>query len=221
MKTKKNQLSKISLLLLMLVFISKIAVSQTETTTKQNTPSSDTKNPEKNKKSTGFMAYGGVTFNQMSMVAPFESTTYPGWSLGLAYKRGRFFYWQIGARYNNATYEVNTTGIPASTNNLVTVTDIDIPINVGINLLSITEKFLGLRIYVGAVPAFLTSVGTSEYPQFTKANANSFNFYGQGGVGVDVLFLSIDAGYNWGTTDVFKDIPGKPGQAFVNLGFRF
>ena len=150
----------------------------------------------------------------------YTSMSTGGWALGLAYRKGNFFYWQVGGRYNNAIYKINVPGETATANNSVSVTDIDIPINVGINLLSVT-KVLGLRVFVGAVPAFLISVGTSDYPEFTKTNANGFNMYGQGGIGVDVLFLSIDAGYNYGFTDVFKNTDSKPGQVFVNLGFRF
>jgi hypothetical protein len=33
---------------------------------------------------------------------------------------------------------------------------------------------------------------------------NDFNFYGQAGVGIDILALFIETGYNYGFTDVFK-----------------
>lgn len=225
---KKTQLSKISFLFLMIVFISKMAVSQVDTTasvkvdsaTKMTEPTTTAE--KKKKKSSGFTAYGAATFNQMNMSAnSYTSTTTPGWALGLSFRKGNFFYWQVGARYNNAIYEINVPGQAVTTNNTVSVTDIDIPINVGINLLSITERFLGLRVFVGAVPAFLINVGSSDYNNFTKSNANSFTAYGQGGVGIDILFLSIDAGYNYGFNDVFTNTASKPGQVFVNLGFRF
>ena len=222
MNRKKNQLSKIPLLFLVVVFTSKIAVSQTDTTIKQNVQSSDTiKNEPKKKKSSGFIAYGSATFNQLSMSTQYESNSNVGWALGVAYRRGRFFYWQIGARYNNAIYDVKNSVAQPGTSNTITVKDIDIPINIGLNLLSVTGKILGLRVYVGAVPAFLISAVDNNSTNFTKTNANSFIFYGQGGIGVDVLFLSIDAGYNYGFTDVSKTTGSKPGQAFVNLGFRF
>jgi hypothetical protein len=215
MKTTHINLNKTSLLFLMLVFVSKIAVAQIDTTAAAKSDSSTTK--KEKKKSSGFIAYGGVTFNQLSTSTQYESNSNVGWALGVAYRRGRFFYWQVGARYNNAIYNVKNSG---GVSNKVTVSDIDIPLNVGLNLLSVTGKILGLRIYAGAVPAFLTSV-SSDNTTFTKSNTNSFTFYGQGGIGVDVLFLSIDAGYNFGTSDVFKNFESKPGQVFVNLGFRF
>jgi len=222
MKTKHINLGKTSLVFLMLVFVSKIAVSQIDTTAAAKPDTTAPK--EEKKKSSGFIAYGGVTFNQMNMSsqAQYESNSKTGWALGIAYRRGKFFYWQVGARFNNAIYGVKDTSVTQiGSGNSLTVTDIDIPINVGLNLLSVTGKLLGLRVYLGAVPAFVTGVSNDNNSTLNKNNSNGFNFYGQGGIGVDVLFLSIDAGYNYGFSDVFTNIESKPGQIFVNLGFRF
>lgn len=242
MKTKKfTQFSKVSLLIFIMVFISNIVVSQTDTTSvatqdttnaakteKADSQKSDESNKEKKeekkKKSGVFMAYAGASFNHLSTSSTYESVIAPGWALGAAYKHGRFFYWQVGARYNNAVYEVNLADKTADStiqDNLFSVKDIDIPITAGLNLLYFTGKTLGLRVYVSAVPAFVVGVGNSDYSNFTKDDVNSFNFYGQGGLGFDVLFLSIDAGYNFGFTDVFQNDQSTPGQVYVNLGFRF
>ena len=219
MKIKNPPIVKISLLFFLLIFFSKITIAQVDSTVKADT----IKPEEPKKKSSGFIFYGGVTFNSMNTAPQYETNSNVGWALGVAYRRGKFFYWQVGARYNNAIYGVrDTAGSTLSESNSITVKDIDIPINVGLNLLSVTGKILGLRVYLGAVPAFLIGVNNNtNSSNLTKANTNSFNFYGQAGVGVDVLFLSIDAGYNAGFTDVFKNTESKPGQVFVNLGFRF
>lgn len=237
MKMKKIiQLNKTVFLVLVMVFISNIAVSQTDTSAAGNqdataaaksdqksTESNKEKKKEKRKKSGVFMAYGGVTFNQLSTTSTYESVIAPGWALGASYKHGRFFYWQVGGRYNNAVYELSLPGQATDSikDNLFSVKDIDIPLTAGLNLLYFTGKALGLRIYVSAVPSFVLGVGESDYSNFSKDNVNNFNFYGQGGLGVDVLFLSIDAGYNYGFTDVFQNEQSKPGQVYVNLGFRF
>lgn len=238
MKAKKiTQFCKLSLLLLVMVFISNIAVSQTDTTaivtqdttatvkaeTTKDQESSDEKEKKEKKKRSEIIAYLSATFNQLSTSSTYESVIAPGWALGAAYKHGRFFYWQVGARYNNAVYELNLAGqtVDSIQDNLFSVKDIDIPVTAGLNLLYFTGRALGLRIYVSAVPAFVVGVGNSDYTNFTKDDVNSFNFYGQGGLGFDFLFLSIDAGYNYGFTDVFQNEQSTPGQVFVNLGFRF
>ena len=78
-----------------------------------------------------------------------------------------------------------------------------------------------MRLFISAVPSFVLDVGNNDYPDFTKSDVNDATIYGQAGLGVDVLFLSIDLGYNYGFNDVFKNQKSRPGQAFVNLGFRF
>ena len=91
MKTKKiTQFSKLSLLALVLVFVSNIAISQTDTTnvaTQDTTKVANTekadgqksgesnkeKKDEKKKKIGVFMAYASVTFNQLNTSSTYES----------------------------------------------------------------------------------------------------------------------------------------------------
>ena len=87
--------------------------------------------------------------------------------------------------------------------------------------MSITSRIVGLRVFVSAVPTFALGVGSNDI-NITKDNINSFMMYGQGGIGVDAAFLFLEAGLNYGFTDLFKnDIQSKPYQIFLNLGFRF
>lgn len=232
-----TQISKISLFVVIFLFIANFAISQTDTTavatqdttvavkqeTSETPKSDDSKKDKKKKKTSVFTAYASATFNQLYTSSSYESYIAPGWALGAAYKHGRFFYWQVGARYNNAVYEINLVDSDtlSISDNTFGVRDIDIPVTVGLNLLYFTGRTIGLRIYLSAVPAFLISAGSSSYPEFSKDNINSFNFYGQGGLGLDVLFLSIDTGYNYGFSDVFQNQQSTPGQIYVNLGFRF
>jgi len=101
------------------------------------------------------------------------------------------------------------------------VSDIDIPVTAGINLLSATNRVLSLRLFVSAVPAFTMKVGDNTYG-ISKDNVNSFVLYGQGGLGVNVAFLVLEVGYNYGFNELLTDYTdSKPGQVFINLGFRF
>ncbi len=101
------------------------------------------------------------------------------------------------------------------------VRQIDVPITGGINFLSITSRIVGIRVYVSAVPSFALGVGSNDLG-ITKDDLNSFILYGQGGVGIDVAFIFVEAGFNYGFTNLFKtDFQSNPYQLFVNLGFRF
>jgi hypothetical protein len=70
------------------------------------------------------------------------------------------------------------------------------------------------------VPAFNIGVGSNDLG-IEKGDLNSFILYGQGGLGVSVAFLTLDVGYNYGFQDLIKSMDSRPGQLFVNLGFRF
>ena len=169
-----------------------------------------------------FIAYAGINFNRLKLPeGDFEATTELGYHFGASYKRGKFFYWQIGARFNGAKYGVRIMDETLDTAYTLTISDIDIPITGGINFLSVTNRILALRVFVSAVPAFTLSVGDNDF-EIGKDDINSFMFYAQGGIGVNVAFFLLEAGYNYGFDNLFEDdTASKPGQIFINLGFRF
>jgi hypothetical protein len=168
------------------------------------------------KKKDEFKVLLGVTINSMASIDQYDSSSGVGYIIGGKYKRGRFFYWELGARYNAAIYPL----IDGSTEDDLKINSIDIPINVGINLLSVTSRLVGLRLYLGAVPTFTTKVPDNKL-NITKDDINSFRMYGQAGVGVDITFFFLETGINYGFTDVLAKVNSNHTQLFVNLGFRF
>ena len=84
-------------------------------TTFMNSPLSNNLNQESNqgetktkKKRNDFKIYGAVNFNNLNIGSEYyEPTTAIGWMLGGAYKSGKFFYWELGARYNRAVYDLH------------------------------------------------------------------------------------------------------------------
>ena len=217
---------------LVVIFTSvfKLASAQVDTlqaakpdTTIQEKGKEEKKDKKESKRKDEFIPYVGVNFNTLGVSEnEFESNTGIGWHLGFDYKRGKFFYWQVGVRYNNAVYKLKEIDINTDTADFVhvAVRGIDVPITGGINFLSAVNRIVALRLFVSAVPAFALSVGDNDL-DITKDDINSFNMYGQAGLGVNVAFLVIEAGYNFGFQDLLKDVDSKPGQVFINLGFRF
>ena len=189
-------------------------------TIKQETPTKKTK-----KKKDSFKVFAGASLSSLN-VAPekYESNAQTGYLLGFSYKSGRFFYYEIGAQYNHAIYQaINLTNysILSGTSSTFNVNAIDFPIKLGLNLTSFADRLIGIRIFAGVVPAFTLNVGDNDMG-FTKDDVNSFNFYGEGGVGIDVAFLFVEAGINYGFSDLLiNDIKSNPQQFYVNLGFRF
>jgi hypothetical protein len=179
-------------------------------------------NKEEKKRKDEFIPYVGVNFNMLSVSSDeiYESSTGVGYHIGFDYKRGKFFYWQVGARFNAARYNLKLVDSDSADFIGVPVYDLDIPITGGINFLSAINRIVALRLFVSAVPAFNLKVGENDLG-IIKDDLNSFVLYGQAGLGVNVAFLVLEAGYNFGFQDMLKDYQSKPGQVFVNLGFRF
>ena len=234
MKNNQNFFNlKLSTLILVFLFLSNILFAQTDSTQVVQTDTKtveeqqvDGKKKKKEKKRKDeFKVFAGVNFNNLGVdEGLYKSELGVGYLLGASYKRGKFFYWEVGARYNNPVFDLNDTNESDSTSyldGLFSVRNVDIPITVGINFLSITSRIVGLRVFVSAVPTFALGVGGNDH-DITLEDINTFNFYGQGGVGLDVTFLFLEAGFNYGFSDMFKnDIKSNPSQVFVNLGFRF
>ena len=223
MKINQSIIAGKALLLSMMLFLfSGVALAQVDTvqvaqpdTTIQEKGKKEKKEDKKRKDE--FIPYVGVNFNHLVVSDDIESSMGIGYHIGFDYKRGKFFYWQVGVRFNNAVYDL--TNVLDSTDN-VSVKDIDIPITGGINFLSAINRLVALRLFVSAVPAFTLGVGDNDFG-IEKDDLNSFILYGQAGLGVNVAFLVLEAGYNYGFQDVFENSESKPGQIFVNLGFRF
>ena len=229
---KKENL-KLFISLLFVSMLSSIMIGQTSVRCEvlpninHFTPQDDgTKQKKDKKRKDEFKVYAGVNFNKINISSEkFNTTMGVGWLMGASYKRGKFFYWELGARYNNPVYNLDDATIPVDSAQLLdgifSVKAIDIPITVGINFLSVTSRIVGLRIFVSAVPSFAIGVGGNDL-NISMDNINAFNFYGQAGVGVDVTFLFIEVGANYGFQDLSKDYStSNPYQLYINLGFRF
>lgn len=221
----------VACIVILLISAFNVAIAQTETTTAPvdtvEVVKSDTvqvaeiePKEKKTKRKDEFIIYGGANIGSLQVSAnEYDSSAKVGYNLGFAYRRGQFFYWQLGAEYSNALYEFqNLSG--TSDLESFSVSSIDVPFTVGINILSVTNRILGLRTFIGLVPSY--NIGVSDDSNnVDKDGINSFMFSGQVGVGVNVFFFILDVGYNYGFNDIFPDVESRPGQAFVNLGFRF
>ena len=211
-------------LLGILISFSIIAQTDTTSTTQQEPTKKETK--EKKRKDE-FKVYAGLSLNNLIVSSDqFKSNMGIGWMLGGAYKRGKFFYWEVGLRYHNANYDLTPefdTAAMKTTNvdGAFQLRNLDIPLTVGINFLSFVSRIAGLRLYLGVTPEFTLGVGGDE-GDVLKDNINTFNLLGHGGIGVDVAFLYIEVGAGYGFYNVIKeDVESNPFQVNFLLGFRF
>ena len=190
-------------------------------TTKPSTVAPAAGEEKKAKRKDEFVIYAGANLNQLGTTSSkVEPNGGAGYHAGVYYKRGGFLYWQIGARYNNANFNFVSKSTNSDTSKL-SVRAIDLPLTAGINFLSFANRLVSLRGFVSAVPSFTIGVGDNNLG-VKKDNVNSFIFYGQVGIGVDIAFVVVELGYNYGFQNMLKDYSNSnPGQAFLSLGFRF
>ncbi len=213
-------LKRVFILVLALSF-STVIFAQDDSIPQDSISQGDTTQQKKEKKArSSYKVSAGVSINDLGLDSAdgASSSSGIGYNLGVSYKRGRFFYYEIGARYNNRTFDVTPDN--QSTNSL-SVSAIDIPLTVGINITSFADRLIGVRVFASAVPSFSLNVDGDELG-LEKDDITSSMFYGQGGVGVDIAFFFVEVGYNLGFSNIVKDVDNsKPGQGYVNLGFRF
>lgn len=216
--TLLNQPLRIKNLLFMIILFCYVSNAQAQA-------DSQSQNPEEKKETkakSSFKLAAGVNFNNLSLESdnPLDSKSAVGYNLGISYKRGRFFYYEIGARYNQRKFGLRN---PSESNNTAnfTVSAIDVPLTLGVNITSFVDRLVGLRVFGSAVPSFTINEDVSDVV-FLEDQINSFTFYGQLGVGIDITVIFIETGFNFGLNSIV-DTQGKaePSQFFVNLGFRF
>ncbi|MBO3117443.1 PorT family protein [Winogradskyella sp. DF17] len=214
---------KLSFSFLVLISFSNLSFAQ------DNSSQNDEVQQKKERKAkSSYKISAGVNFNNLSVDAAdnLESKTDVGYNLGISYKRGRFFYYEIGARYNQRAFEVLDSNDPANimTNDLK-VSAFDVPLTAGINITSFADRLIGLRVFIGAVPSFTLNKDVDR-TGLEKDDIEDIMFYGQGGIGIDIAFFFVEIGYNYGFTGIINDIENlsskfNPNQAYFNLGFRF
>jgi len=170
------------------------------------------------KRVSDFKFYGGISASKIAVSdINFESAYSTGFLLGVSYRKGRFGYWEIGANYNNSVITLEGENILEDN---FQIRQLEMPLSAGVNLLSATRRVLGVRLFGGVVPGYVVSTTDNPF-NIDEDDFNRFQFSGRAGVGVDVLFFFIEAGYQYGFTDVLENQSSNLNQFDFRLGFRF
>jgi len=216
-------MKKLFALLLFAILFCLGAFCQTDSISDENTAVQDTviEKSSKNKvhkRVSDFRIYGGVSTSKILLSnSSYESAYAAGYALGLSYRKGRFGYWEIGANYNNSVVSLDDVNVFHEN---MQIRHLEVPLSAGINLLSLTRRVLGVRLFGGVVPGYI--VGISDNPfNLAENDFNRFQLGGRVGVGVDVFFLFIEGGYQYGFMDLLKDQDSNLSQLDFRLGFRF
>lgn len=209
--------------LLFIVVLSTTTIAQTDSLASGNSIVQDTiveQSSEKKsyKRASNFKVYGGISASEILLSnSAIESAYAGGFILGLSYKKGRYGYWEIGLNYNGSIVGLESVQALSET---MDIRQFELPISAGVNLFAGTERIFGLRLFGGLVPGYITSVGSNQF-NLSKDDFNQFQLDGRVGVGVDVLFLFVEGGYQYGIIDLLKEQESHLSQFTFLLGFRF
>jgi Outer membrane protein beta-barrel domain len=165
-----------------------------------------------------FGAFGGLNFSNVKIdTAPFKAATDDGYQLGFYMRKGGFLYGQTGLTFQ--VFKSHLTG-GDSTSSTVELHSLQLPLYVGINLLEPVKGVLNIRAYAGPVMRYDFNVPLNDL-HVTVDSIKQLRFDGTIGVGVDVLFLSIDGGYSFGLQNLLKgNFYAKGNYGFVSLGIK-
>ncbi|MCB0579047.1 MAG: outer membrane beta-barrel protein, partial [Phaeodactylibacter sp.] len=73
----------------------------------------------------------------------------------------------------------------------------------------------------GVVPTMVTGVTEKQDFSFNKDDLNTFTMGANVGAGIDFLVFTLDANYEIGLNDFFKDAEGRNNMLTVSLGLKF
>src|SRR5678816_2721910 len=190
MRTLKQLGMAVMISLALIFFLTNSAQAQVDTTVKKDTvpppPPTTTTTAEPQPTPKRFVIYAGPNISTLRVNSEeLKDDTQTGWHVGLSWRSKGFLFSQFGLRYNSPVFSVLPANHRDSGDHKFSVSAIDIPLTLGINILSATDKVLALRGFISAVPSFNIGVGDNDYG-YDKDKIETFNFAGTLGIGVDV-----------------------------------
>jgi len=184
----------------------------------QDSIAEESQGKKTHKRVSDFKIYGGISASTIILSnSTYESAYAAGYNLGFAYRKGRYGYWEIGVNFNGSV--VTLDEVTAFEQNMQ-INQLELPLSGGINFLGTTRRVLGLRIFGGLVPGYILKIGDNPF-DLGEEDFNQFQLGGRLGVGVDVIFLFLEFGYQYGFLDLLKDQDSNLSQLDLRLGFRF
>ena len=150
-----------------------------------------------------------------------------GYALGGHVRFGGRSYFAPGIFWEHTSLEATTVDdatLEEVTDNLE-VTSIRVPLHLGYNLSSgdaMSMGSLGFRVYGGPAATMVMDVDDNAF-LITKDDYKSTIWGAQVGAGLDLASITLDASYEWGLSNVFKNDTDdkKQNVARVMVGLKF
>lgn len=151
----------------------------------------------------------------------------PGVQFGGLLTFGKQFYVQPGIQYGILTTEIiHNDGSNADLKDEATISVISVPLKVGLRLIDPeVEDYFNVRIFAGLDGSHVVSVNqttSSGSHPIEKDDYNGLIMNADFGMGLDILFLFADIGYQLGLSPVHSNGDQAKANAFyINAGFKF
>lgn len=141
-----------------------------------------------------------------------------GWNAGVDVIIGRPLFISTGLHYFNYTAKLQSGEISEIDDfrieDQTTIRSLKAPFNIGLRLLGIHAK-------AGIVPTYVMGVKETEDFSFDIDQLNRLTWGFNLGAGIDILFLTLEANYEIGMSDYFKDVSGANNVLTLSAGIKF
>lgn len=150
----------------------------------------------------------------------FEDRAKVGWQAGVDARFGRFLYVSPGVHYSSFTMRaVSRDEIEGGTFKIgdeTTIQSLKFPVNAGVKI-----PLIGVRAQAGVTPSYVLSIKSPTGSDLGTEPLNRMGFATNLGVGIDILFLTLDLTWEQSRTDFFKNIDGKNNMFALTAGIKF
>jgi len=163
-------------------------------------------------------------FNASSLTKDFEGDDFEdkwGFQFGVDLQLGDRLYFQPGIFWESATNELKQE--IKDENNKFTVDRIRIPAMVGYKFFGeTTDRLLDFRAFTGPNIAFVVDKDLGDDALFQDNDFKNAVWGWNFGMGVDLAFLFVDVGYQFGLSEVFESAASdtRNNLFYANAGLR-
>lgn len=186
---------------------------------------------------TSLHSFAQITFNPGGGINLSRMTTDPqnqagsariGFQGGLAMRLGGKFHFQPAIYYTRQGQDMVDTSVITQRNYALDIHGVQVNALIGITFLDL--KVFKMRANFGGSANMVLSVDNQAFLSTLRKEDFSSPIYGvRAGLGVDVLFMTLDVGYDVSINPVFKNSTvgsvvygsGQNQSLYVNLGFKF
>jgi hypothetical protein len=166
---------------------------------------------------------GGINASKLTTDdGKWSSDANVGWQVGGSWLLGNKLYFEPGIYYASISSDATSTDFPGL--DLSTkINLVRIPAFVGFHILgNASESFFNLRVFGGPTVSFITHV--EGFEDLIKDDFKKTQWGMDAGAGINIWWIFLDAGYEWGLSKVFDekhDTSSKVRAFWANIGIRF